>query len=371
MDIFSKLNTLKSIEPSESWVVDSKKKVLSEAPIFERKSVLDNNILKVDSRLRGNDKEGFNIQDLFQNLTFKKLMVPAFSLVFVLSTGVFTLGASKSSLPGELLYSIKMMNEDMALVVASENKKAEIEMEHAGKRLEEMAVISKKTSDVEQQEKIAQLMERFEEKVESANDSLTKIDKSGEKTKIAKVINTQSEKYTEALAKTTDDLPAVVKDEILEEVAKAIDSSEKINLTSLAAMVEGMTDEDKEEITAMVKEKVEEKEVGEENITEDEEVEESSDESDENDNADQDVTETDDADNPEDNTEEVTTDERREELLKDLDDLSGNDDGDVLGDENCICEIEAVDECGCEEVIEEKTEEEAMKEVDEEADGNL
>ena len=42
----------------------------------------------------------------------------------------------------KLLYSIKMMNEDMALVVASENKKAEIEMEHAGKRLEEMAVIS-------------------------------------------------------------------------------------------------------------------------------------------------------------------------------------------------------------------------------------
>jgi hypothetical protein len=270
MDIFSKLNTLKSIEPSESWVVEARKEVLSEVPAVDKKSNL-----------------GFNIQNLFQNLSFQKLMVPAFSLVFVLSTGVFTFGASKSSLPGEFLYSIKMINEDMALVVASEDKKAEIEMEHAGKRLEEMAVISKKTSDVEQQEKIGQLMERFEEKVSSANNSLTKIDKSVKKTKIAKTINTQSEKYAEVLAKTTDDLPAVVQDEILEEVAKAVDSNEKIYLTSLAVI----TDDDSEE---------------------------------------------------------------------------DQNDGDVLGDEDCICAVDDDAECVCEEAEAEAEDEEIKEIIDEE-----
>ena len=269
MDIFSKLNSLKSIEPNKNWVVDAKKKVLSEAPVFERKSILKNILLKVDSRLRGNDKAriidkksslGFNFQNLFQNLSFKKLMVPAFSLVFVLSGGIFTVGASKSSLPGEFLYSIKIINEDMALVIASENKKVTIEVEHAGKRLEEIAEISKKTSDVEQQKKIGQLMERFEEKMSSANNRLANTSGNGEKKKVAKVINTQSKKYTEVLAKTTDNLPAVVKDEIVEEIAKAIDSNEKIYLTSFAVitedeeenMVDEVVDEDQkdgEEIT--------------------------------------------------------------------------------------------------------------------------
>jgi len=273
MDIFSKLNSLKSIEPSESWVVDTKKEVLSEAPVFERKSVLKNILLKVDSRLRGNDKPhiidkrsnlGFGSQNLFQNLSFKRLMVPAFSLVFVLSAGIFTLGASGSSLPGESLYLVKMINEDIVLAVAPENKKATIEMEHAGKRLEEMAEISKKTSDVEQQKKIGQLMERFEEKIESANDNLTKIDKSVEKTKIAKVINTQSKKYTEVLAKTTEDLPVVIQDEILEEVTEAIGSNEKIYLTSWAVIIED-EDEDEEIVDEAVDETNEEdQEVGEE-----------------------------------------------------------------------------------------------------------
>ena len=332
MDIFSKLNSLKSIEPNKNWVVDAKKRVLSETPVFGRESVLKD-ILDKKANL------GFNFQDLFQNLSFKKLMVPAFSLVFVLSGGIFTVGASKSSLPGEFLYSIKIINEDMALVIASENKKVTIEVEHAGKRLEEIAEISKKTSDVEQQKKIGQLMERFEEKMSSANDRLANTSGNGEKAKVAKVINTQSKKYTEVLAKTTDDLPAVIKDEIVEEVAKAIDSSEKINLTSLAAMVEGMTDEDRDEIAAMVKEKVGEIVLDEDDVVDDIiigeviAVEEMIIDSLEGESAD----DTENIANVEEKTE--TIEATREELIKLLDDLNSNlsgDNGDDMGDEDNV-----------------------------------
>jgi len=369
-DIFSKLNTLKSIKPSENWVVDAKKKVLSEAPVSEEKSVLENIIDKKASL-------GFNLQNLLQNLSFKKVMVPALSLVFVLSVGIFTVGASKSSLPGEFLYSLKMMNEDVALAVAPENKKATIEMEHAGKRLEEIAVISKKTSDVKQQEKIGELMERFEEKVNNANNHLSSADGNGERAKVAKAINTQSKKYTEVLAKTTEELPAVVKDEISEDVAEAIKSSEKIYLTSLMAMVEEMTDEDKEEITAMVKEKVEEeeKEDGEEDIIDDEEnaeeiieTEETEENSDDGDVIDQEMVETDDADNEE-NAEETAEikenieddiEDIKKELLENLDDLNNPDDDEDLGVEDCVCEVE--EECVCEEEI---IDEEISEEVNE------
>ena len=349
-DIFSKLNSLKSIEPSESWVVDTKKEVLSEAPVFERKGILERLTVAVDSRLRGNDKGSFNFQDLFQNLSFKRLMVPAFSLVFMLSAGIFTLGASGSSLPGESLYLVKMINEDIALAVAPENKKATIEMEHAGRRLEEMAEISKKTSDVEQQKKIGQLMERFEEKIESANDNLTKIDKSVEKRKIAKVINIQSEKYTEVLAKTTEDLPAVVKDEILEEVAKAINSSEKIYSTSLAVIIED--EEDDEEDEEIVDEAVDEtneedEEVGEE-ITDTEE------------DAEEDPLVSDgDNDSEEGN---VKGDEDENSQLDPADDVNGEDLADEDADKN--------EDAG--EAISDETEKEAIKIEDaEEVEENL
>ncbi|MCK5466231.1 hypothetical protein KAI56_01900 [Candidatus Parcubacteria bacterium] len=345
-DIFSKLNSLKSIEPSESWVVDTKKEVLSEAPVFERKGILERLTVAVDSRLRGNDKGSFNFQDLFQNLSFKRLMVPAFSLVFMLSAGIFTLGASGSSLPGESLYLVKMINEDIALAVAPENKKATIEMEHAGRRLEEMAEISKKTSDVEQQKKIGQLMERFEEKIESANDNLTKIDKSVEKRKIAKVINIQSEKYTEVLAKTTEDLPAVVKDEILEEVAKAINSSEKIYSTSLAVIIE---DEEDEEIVdeAVDETNEEDEEVGEE-ITDTEE------------DAEEDPLVSDgDNDSEEGN---VKGDEDENSQLDPADDVNGEDLADEDADKN--------EDAG--EAISDETEKEAIKIEDaEEVEENL
>ena len=311
-DIFSKLNSLKSIEPSESWVVDNKKRVLSEAPVFERKGVLGSIIDKKANLL-------FNIQSLFQNLTFKRLAVPAFSLIFVLSAGIFTVGASKSSLPGEPLYLLKMINEDMALVIASEDKKATIEMEHAGKRLEEMAVISKKTSDVEQQKKIGQLMERFEEKVKSANDNLTKTSKSVEKAKIAKAINTQSEKYTEVLAKTVEDLPAVIQDEILEEVAKAIDSNERIYLTSFAVIAE-----EEEEVIDEVGEEDQEDSVedDEENTDIEDTEDDNSDDGDvlgdEDENNEPDLTDVIDDENADksEDEEEIVSDEMEEEVIK-------------------------------------------------------
>ena len=232
-DIFSKLDSLKSIEPSESWVVDNKKRVLSEAPVFERKSILERLIVAVDFRLREND-----ISLLFKNLTFKKAVVPAFSLVFVLSTGIFTLGASESSYPGEFLYPVKMAKENIILAIASEDEKAEVEMKQVGKRIEEFDKISKNYSDPKQGEKIGMLLGEIEIKTNRAEEHLTKIEDNGVKTRVAKVVGAQGEKYTEVLAKTVEGLPVVVKDEISEETAKAVASSERIYLTSLAVIVE-------------------------------------------------------------------------------------------------------------------------------------
>jgi len=385
-DIISKLNTLKSIEPEENWVVETRKKVLSEAPVLgwkvtevrnKREDETANGFFSGKQTSRDGDLSrlsnkylyGENAVDRVRTALFSKRMaVSAFALVFVVSGGVFTVEASKSSLPGDPLYIVKITAEDATLAIAPEDKKAEVEMQQVEKRLEEFDKISKNHSDPKQGEKIEMLLGEIEVKTNNSKEYLTKIEDDGVKAKIAKVINVQTKKSAEVLVKANENLPDVVRDEISEKFASVAESNEKVNFESLATRVELMTDEDKEEITAIVKEKVEEKIAEDkENIIEDAGTEEGSDESD---SIDQDVieaeTETeegaDDMDNTENNTEEsgeVTTAERRGELRDDLDFLNNSDveEGDVAGDEDCVCEIDT--ECGCVGVDDEELKEES------------
>ena len=242
-DIISKLNTLKSVQPSEKLVVEMREEVLSKAPVF---CGLEHNY---------NKKSIFDLS--LNNFFASKLAVSFATVIFVLFGGFSASYASKSSLPGDTLYHVKIASENVVLAVASGDKKAEIEIEQAGKRLEELAEISKKPSDINQGEKLKQLVTSFEEKINKAQDGLTKIEDNGKKAKIAKVINVQTEKYTEVLAVTKENLTDVVKNDVSERFASATDSNKKVNLDSLAVWIDVMTDEDKDEITAIVKDKVE------------------------------------------------------------------------------------------------------------------
>ena len=240
-DIIQKLNTLKGVQPSEKLVVEMRKEVLSKAPVFYD---LGHNYSK---------KSIFNLNKLFAN----KMAVSFATILFVLTGGLSASYASKSSLPGDTLYPVKIASENVVLAIASEDKKAEVEIEQAGKRLEELARISEKPSDINQGEKLKQLVSSFEEKINKAQNGLAKIEDSEKKAKIAKVINVQTEKYTEVLAVANENLTDVVKDDVSEKFASAADSNKKVNLDSLAIRVEVMTDDDKDEIAAIVKEKVE------------------------------------------------------------------------------------------------------------------
>jgi len=288
-DIISKLNALKSIEPKENWVVETRKKVLSEAPVFsfsqKRVKGISWKVTEVRNKREDKMANGFfskkrveiskisnegeqalvrfrlKFKNGFSALFSKKLAVSAFTLVFLVSGSALTVEASKSSLPGDSLYIVKIAAENAALAVASEEDKLKIEVEQAGKRLEELAEVSQKPSDLEQDAKVERLIVDFEKKIASANERLTKISDSGKKAKTAKVINDQSEKYTEALVKTTESLPETVKEKVSKQVAKAIVSTEKINMSSLAVMVEQKEQGDDnviadDEIVAKIKKKI-------------------------------------------------------------------------------------------------------------------
>ncbi|MDD3190475.1 MAG: DUF5667 domain-containing protein [Candidatus Pacebacteria bacterium] len=251
-DIIYKLKALQSVEPEGKWVAETERKLMRKASVFG---------VKNDILLSSNDifarKTKTNIFSFFPN----RVAVSFASLAIVFTGGVLTVGASQSSLPGETLYSVKKAGEQVALAVASEQDKPKVEIQQAGKRLEELVQISQKSSDTEQHKKVEQLVTDFEAKVNSANERLVQLSQSGgaEKTKIvdaAKVVNSQSEKYSEVLEKTNASLPEVVKEKVAEKVESAAKTTQKTNLEALLVIVESSDNQIDEETTAKIQKKV-------------------------------------------------------------------------------------------------------------------
>lgn len=252
-DIFFKLKALQSIEPEEAWKIENKKKLMEKAAFGVRSGVVLS---------EASPRKGFGIASLLPN----HLAVSFASLLFVLTSSILTVGASQSSLPGEPLYSVKKMGEQFALAVASEENKPKVEIEQAGKRLEELAEISKKTSDAEQHKKVEQLVAEFESKVSSANARLVELNDKGKgdstmKNKVAsaaQVVNEQSEKYSDVLTKTTEVMPESVKDKVAGSVANAVTTTEKTNMSALLVIVETKKDDPvTEDETTKIQKKIE------------------------------------------------------------------------------------------------------------------
>lgn len=237
--IISKLNMLKTVHPSESWVSEARKKVLSEAPVFVLKSLEDN------SEHVYTGKSIFSIFNL-NNLFTSKLAVSFLALVFVLLGGFSAVYASKSSLPGEPLYSVKIASENVRLAVATENEKGKIEVQQVGNRLEELVKVSQNVSDSQQEEKINKLYDEIDVKSKKVDERLTKPSNNGqtaEKVSIAKVANGQYEKYGEVLAKITESMPDSMKEKVSPKANNALASAEKVNFSSLMVIVENNASE--------------------------------------------------------------------------------------------------------------------------------
>lgn len=235
-EVIVKLNSLKSIKPDNYWLIKTKNMVLSESGLTSGEFAA-----KTEKELVLNEKPAFVFD--FRTLlgSHRKLAYAFASCVFVLSIGVATINASNSTIPGESLYGVKIAGENVVLAITPEGERAKVEIGYAGKRLEELAKISEKSSDVSQHKKVEQLISNYDEKVNSAKKHLVQINGSGNGKKAvsaAKVINTQSEKYIDVLAKTTDNLPADVKEKVSGKIAKAIDSTERANTSSLLVLIE-------------------------------------------------------------------------------------------------------------------------------------
>ena len=181
---------------------------------------------------------------LFTQTFRQRLLEPAVIMLLVL--GVFlgsslTINAAFYSLPGDHLYRVKLALEKAHVaLIPDEEKKVELKIEFAQKRVEELdkIVAQQNTNSQEKKKKIELVVKEFKNNVVAVNDQLNKIKQSennipaADKEKTLRIAMSVSSK-TKDLAASFDEkagaLSAVDKIEVEGIVAEAVQSAQEIS----------------------------------------------------------------------------------------------------------------------------------------------
>ncbi|MEK7211597.1 MAG: DUF5667 domain-containing protein [Patescibacteria group bacterium] len=185
------------------------------------------------------------------------------ALVVFLAFGVITSGwiasvsASLNSLPGDTLYSLKIATEKAQLVFVSGDNEARLQVELAGRRMEEVSKISENQMPNKEQ-LIGMAVANFNEQMGSVKESFEeiKITESAVKvTEVAKIIDRKSAEYREALVKTETHLSPAAQTQV-NEAKQLVDDA---GISAVAAIVQNHLDDKTISTEQEVAQKVQEK----------------------------------------------------------------------------------------------------------------
>lgn len=214
--IFDKFQSLKAIQPGAGWMAFNKERLLQKIELSEENKVKNANPSKRSF--------GFNF----------KLATACFSAVLmVLGTCGMMVGA-KSSLPGDVLYPVKILMEDARIVFSSKKNKSILEMEYAERRLGELCQLTSIKENVSE-EKIVEVVANFQLYMASLNRRMEDAQVNNETEKIAytaKSINEKTEEFEKQIKEASKD----VTDDIKSNIDEALVAAENTNTESFNIM---------------------------------------------------------------------------------------------------------------------------------------
>ena len=189
---------------------------------------------------------------------FRPVMAMLLILGVISSGWVASVSASMNSLPGDTLYSLKIATEraQLALTGGADNK-AKLQVEFAGRRLEEVSKIAE-TPSPEKVEKMTVAVNNFKEQMGSVKASLEVVKETSsplEVAEVAKIVDRKTSEYHAVLVKTEAQLPAPSQTQMTE--AKQL--VDETGLRAVQVIVENHLDDQTAVNQAEVLSKVEEK----------------------------------------------------------------------------------------------------------------
>ncbi len=206
--VSNKIRLLKNIKPNPDW-------------LQSQRSVLF-------LQIKESGKKTHSVWNLpvfvLPKLSLKTAMVYLLILYLIFGSGFSIIQASSNSLPGDLLYPVKITMENVRMKISSQENQSKLQAEFVGNRVDELSqIIDNTTADpVKKAERVVKTADKLQAQIVSTKVSLDKI-KEAQPEKAAEVVQRITEKTVEAKEK----IAAEFKEEQPEEVAKVLDAMDK------------------------------------------------------------------------------------------------------------------------------------------------
>ncbi|MFH1612069.1 MAG: DUF5667 domain-containing protein [bacterium] len=156
-ELVKKIKGLKKIQPSKEWLSSVRHGLVNRIDLSESDS---------------------NQKTEFSSLWFSKFstMALVFGLLIVnVIAGPWLLArASRSSLPGEMLYAVKKATEGVRVKVTSEENKSQLQVELANRRLEELNKIAARFISDDNTKQAKKVIGEFNENLNEMKNSISK-----------------------------------------------------------------------------------------------------------------------------------------------------------------------------------------------------
>lgn len=204
--LIEKIKTLKQAKPSSEWLALTRQDL-------------------IDQLIEGTELKPSN--SFFDWFWFHRLQpaILAACLVLIMFGGPFlTVMASQTSLPGDLLYPIKRITERAQVRIASDEAKAQIQVDFAFRRIEELDKIT--TDSFSEQEKTAKTKEVINDLTSNLTEASLAV-KNMSKEEVA-IMAKKTKKIKQDLSEAKDEIPLAAHQELAEAEIAAEDINNQI-----------------------------------------------------------------------------------------------------------------------------------------------
>jgi len=217
-ELINKIKLLKQIKPDKDWKKSTRAFLLS-----RRSKAAPISNLNTPIKIK-----------FLQPFRFRPMLTAALIIIFTITGCAYGLNISKTSLPGDMLWNVKLSLEKAQMTFSSVEQKVKLETDFAGKRLEELKTISIK----EKPEAVAQVVENFQIHINEAKKRFKELDKE---------TSQKATQETYAAITTAEDGYELWREELIEQIKQRIKDALKLapSLEKEITQAETLLEEDR------------------------------------------------------------------------------------------------------------------------------
>jgi hypothetical protein len=151
----------------------------------------------------------------FGTTVVRPVAVTMASVVLVFSGWVTTVDASKNSVPGDMLYPVKLAAERIQLTISPREERTRLRVAFAGRRLQEASALSQ-SDRPDKDEQVEQAVAKFKEEMTSASGELEKLQESDPEkaAQVAVEVGEKTQEYEQMIEESAEDASEQTKDDV-------------------------------------------------------------------------------------------------------------------------------------------------------------